>query len=114
MVIYTIGIGADVMLQQTLFGVRQFDPSQDLDENALRQIADTTGGRYFRARDVAEFAEIYDELDRLEPAETDEAGFRPVTEYFFWPLSASVLLALAGTIFAALPRWKGRAPVKNG
>ena len=114
MVIYTIGIGADVMLQQTLFGVRQFDPSQDLDENALRQIADTTGGRYFRARDVAEFAEIYDELDRLEPAESDEAGFRPVTEYFFWPLGASVLLALAGTIVAALPRWKGRAPVKHG
>jgi len=114
MVIYTIGIGADVMLQQTLFGVRQFNPSQDLDENALRQIADTTGGRYFRARDVAEFAEIYDELDRLEPAESDEAGFRPVTEYFFWPLGAAVLLALVGTIVAALPRWKGGGPAQNG
>jgi len=112
MIIYTIGIGADVMLRQTLFGVREFNPSQDLDENALRQIAELTGGRYFRARDVAEFAGIYDELDRLEPAETDEAGFRPVTEYFHWPLAAAVFLALAGTLIATLPRWQGgrRAP----
>jgi Ca-activated chloride channel family protein len=113
-VIYTIGIGADVMLQQTLFGVRQFNPSQDLDEDALRQIADMTGGRYFRARDVAEFAEIYDELDRLEPAETDEAGFRPVTEYFYWPLGAAVLLALAGIIIAAFPQWTRGGPARNG
>jgi Ca-activated chloride channel homolog len=104
MVIYTIGIGADVMLQQTLFGVRQINPSQDLDETALRQIAETTGGRYFRARDVAEFAEIYAELDRLEPAESDEAGFRPVTELFYWPLGVALLLALAGTAVAAMPR----------
>jgi Ca-activated chloride channel family protein len=115
MVIYTIGIGADVLLQQTLLGgVRQINPSADLDENALRAIADQTGGRYFRARDIAELAEIYEELDRFEPAESDEAGFRPVTEYFYWPLSAAVLLALAGTIVAALPRWKGQAQVQNG
>lgn len=114
MTIYTIGIGADVMLQQSLFGARVVNPSADLDENTLRQIADMTGGRYFRARDVAELAQIYDELDRLEPAESDEAGYRPVTEFFFWPLGAAVLLALAGTLLAALPRWRSGGPVPHG
>jgi Ca-activated chloride channel family protein len=114
MIIYTIGIGADALTVRTLFGVRQINPSQDLDESSLRQIADRTGGRYFRARDIAEFAEIYAELDRLEPAESDEAGFRPVTEYFYWPLAAAVLLALAGTAFAAVPRPPRKVKVPRG
>ena len=48
-----------------------------------------TGGRYFRARDTTEFAEIYTILDALEPAESDERGFRPITELFYWPLGAA-------------------------
>ena len=114
MVIYTIGVGADAMMVNTLFGVRQIDPSADLDEATLRRIADLTGGRYFRARDVDELAEIYGELDRLEPAEADEAGFRPVTELFYWPLAAAVLLALAGTALAALPRRQARGVATHG
>jgi Ca-activated chloride channel family protein len=114
MIIYTIGIGADALTVRTLFGVRQINPSQDLDESTLRQIAEKTGGRYFRARDIAEFAEIYAELDRLEPAESDEAGFRPVTEYFYWPLAAAVLLALAGAALAALPRPPRKLTVPHG
>lgn len=105
MVIYTIGIGADELTVRSLFGVRQINPSADLDEDTLRSIAETTGGRYFRARDTAEMAEIYSILDALEPAESDEAGFRPVTELFHWPLGLALVLAGGGLVAARGP-WR--------
>ena len=107
MVIYTIGIGATALTVRGIFGVRQINPSADLDEQTLTSIAELTGGRYFRARDTEELAEIYTVLDELEPAESDETGFRPVTEYFHWPLILAVLLAAAlavSAIVEALPR----------
>jgi Ca-activated chloride channel family protein len=108
MVIYTIGIGADQMTVRTLFGVRQINPSADLDETTLVTIADMTGGRYFRARDTEELADIYSLLDELEPAESEAAGFRPVTELFYWPLGAAALLALCAVLAAAVPARVGR------
>jgi Ca-activated chloride channel family protein len=107
MVIYTIGIGADALTVRSLFGLRQINPSADLDEKTLTAIATMTGGRYFRARDTAELAQIYTVLDELEPAESDEAGFRPVTELFYWPLGLALLLAGAGGVLEVLPaRWR--------
>jgi len=111
MVIYTIGIGADALTVRSLFGLRQINPSADLDEETLTAIAQMTGGRYFRARDTQEFAEIYSILDGLEPAETDERGFRPITELFYWPLAAAVLVALAAALAAfAATRWQWAVP----
>jgi len=101
MVIYTIGIGADALLVRSLFGVRRVNPSADLDEQTLTTIAEGTGGRYFRARDIASFEQIYDILDELEPAASEESGFRPVTELFYWPLAVATLIAL-GWALAAL------------
>jgi Ca-activated chloride channel family protein len=101
MVIYTIGIGADALLVRSLFGVRRVNPSADLDEQTLTTIAEGTGGAYFRARDIASFERIYEILDELEPAASDESGFRPVIELFYWPLAAATLLAL-GWAFAAV------------
>lgn len=103
MVIYTIGIGADALTVRSLFGLRQINPSADLDEEALSSIAELTGGKYFRARDTEELAKIYDVLDELEPAESDEAGYRPVTEFFFWPLGLAAVIALAAGLAAAIP-----------
>lgn len=84
--IYTIGVGADKMLIQTLFGTQQVNPSQDLDEKTLQHIADTTGGRYFRARNSAELASIYQLLDELEPVAHEEEKFRPRISLYMWPL----------------------------
>jgi Ca-activated chloride channel family protein len=114
MVIYTIGIGADALTVRSLFGLRQINPSADLDENALTAIAEKTGGKYFRARDTQEFAQIYAILDALEPAQSDEQGFRPVKELFYWPLGAALGIALvtgvAGVLLArvgtVLPSWR--------
>jgi len=110
MVIYTIGIGADALTVRSLFGLRQINPSADLDEDTLTAIATMTGGRYFRARDTAELADIYEILDSLEPAESDERGYRPITELFYWPLGAAALLAIGAMAAAFLAaRWPGVA-----
>ena len=86
--IHTIGVGGD---PQSAFGLTL--GRNPLDEATLKAIADTTGGRYFRAHDVGELQAIYAMLDELEPVESDRATFRPVTELFAWPLGAALLLS---------------------
>ena len=93
--IYSIGIGAESVVVRDLFGARRVNPSRDLDEAMLREIAETTGGRYFRARDTGELREIYDALDALEPVEREGQRFRPRTAVFTWPLAFALL---AGTL----------------
>ncbi len=114
MVIYTIGIGADQLTVRTLFGLRQINPSADLDEATLEAIAEMTGGRYFRARDTEELAAIYTVLDELEPAESEAGGYRPVTELFHWPLAAAAVLALLGVAVAAVPARAARRDASDG
>jgi Ca-activated chloride channel family protein len=92
--VYTIGIGADEMVIRDLLGSRKVNPSQDLDEPTMRGIAEQTGGRYFRARDVKELENIYQMLDELEPVERDKRYYRPQTELYPWPLGAALLLAI--------------------
>jgi Ca-activated chloride channel family protein len=85
--IYTIGIG---------------DPEKvnsDLDEETLKQIAGLTGAKYFRAIDAAQLAEIYEELDKLEPIEFEEEEYRPTTLLYFYPLGAAIILALLLSMF---------------
>jgi Ca-activated chloride channel family protein len=91
--VYTIGVGADTMTVRSLFGTRQVR-NTELDEAALVSIADKTGGRYFRARDITGLEEIYQLLDELEPGSEDEEVFRPVHELYMWPLAAAVLLSM--------------------
>jgi len=106
--IYTVGIGADALTVRSFAGLRQINPSADLDEKTLTAIADLTGGRYFRARDTVEFAEIYTILDDLEPAQEEEEGFRPVNELFQWPLGAAVVVAAAALAASLLARSRAR------
>lgn len=91
--IYTIGVGAEEMLVRDFFGTRRINPSEDLDEDTMKAIADKTGGRYFRARDTQELTEIYGLLDQLEPVEKDKRYYRPHTELYPWPLAGALLLA---------------------
>ena len=98
--IYTIGVGADEMIVRSFFGNRKVNPSRDLDENTLVKVAESTGGRYFRARNADELNNIYMLLDKLEPVEKDKQYFRPRSELYYWPLS----LALALVAFISLSR----------
>ena len=74
--IYTVGVGADEMVVQDFFGSRMVNPSADLDEDTLKAIAERTGGAYFRARDAEALARIYEQLDELEPVESDQEAIR--------------------------------------
>ena len=91
--IYTIGVGADEMVVRSFFGSRKVNPSTDLDENTLVKIAESTGGRYFRARNADELNNIYMLLDKLEPIEKDKQFFRPRTDLFYWPLALALTLS---------------------
>ncbi len=91
--IYTIGIGAETGTSSSLFGPRVVNPSADLDEDTLTEIAEKTGGRYFRARNINELEQIYSMLDQLEPVEQEAETFRPTLTLFFWPLGAALALS---------------------
>jgi Ca-activated chloride channel family protein len=75
--------------------------NQEIDEEALTKVADVTGGRYFRAEDAGELADVLTDLPR-------EFGLhREDVEITFWFLLAGVLLAFTG---AGLSLWWNRAP----
>ncbi|WP_445768099.1 vWA domain-containing protein [Rheinheimera sp.] len=91
--IHTVGVGAEQMVQQSVFGRRTINPSQDLDERLLTQLAEETGGRYFRARDLNELNQIYQLIDQLEPIERDAVTYRPQRSLLHWPLALALLLS---------------------
>ena len=91
--IYTIGIGADEMLVGGFFGYRKVNPSADLDEKMLLKIAESTGGYYYRAKNLNELNNIYMRLDELEPVEKEKQYFRPRRELYAYSLGIALLLA---------------------
>ncbi|MCT6700852.1 vWA domain-containing protein [Rheinheimera sp. 4Y26] len=105
--IYTVGVGAEQMVQQGIFGPQLVNPSDDLDEALLTELATATGGRYFRARDLAELSQIYQLLDQLEPIERDQLNYRPQQSLLHWPLGAALLLIML-VLLSKLPwqQWR--------
>jgi Ca-activated chloride channel family protein len=103
--IYTIGIGAETLEVSSLIGGRRpINPSADLDEATLTEIASLTGGRYFRATDTASLQDIYKLVDELEPVEEPESGFRPVKSHYFVPLGMAVALVTLLSLTSLLQR----------
>ncbi|MEM7209647.1 MAG: VWA domain-containing protein [Pseudomonadota bacterium] len=98
--IHTIGVGAEARVG----GLFNFfsQRGRPLDEKSLKEIADATGGRYFRARDLDELGEIYALIDELEPTEVGDDFYRPLTELYYWPL---ILMGLLITVLY----WRRRA-----
>lgn len=87
--IFTIGVGAD---RSTQAGTR--DPSVDLDEGTLVDVALATGGEYFRARNGEDIDVIYNRIDMLEPALRDSGPRRHARALYPWPLGLAMLLTL--------------------
>jgi Ca-activated chloride channel family protein len=108
--IYTVGIGAEAVSVQSLFGSRTINPSADLDVAMLSAMAEKTGGKFFRARDTAELAGIYREIDALEPVAADAESLRPVQEIYFLPLAAALLLGAFGLI---VPGFRSQFPSRG-
>ncbi len=102
--VYTIGIGSSPRQETDFFGFpRVINPSADLDEKTLTDIAQKTGGRYFRATTADELTDIYQAIDALEQSDKDGQTFRPRKELFFIPLLLSLLF-----FFTAWYRRRGK------
>lgn len=111
--IYTIGFGADAMQVNSFFGSRTVNPSRDLDETALKNIAKATGGAYFRARDAQELERIYSLISALEPVEQDPERYRPQQHLFHWPLLAALVLSFLIALSALLSPWIAACAAKR-
>ncbi len=101
--VYTIGIGtngfAPVRLTNPFTGrsmMRQMPV--ELDEKMLTQIADMTGGLYFRATNREGLEAIYEKIDALEKTKISEDRTTHYDEKYFWSLAIGLILALCGLI----------------
>jgi Ca-activated chloride channel family protein len=75
-----------------------------LDEAALRDVAATTGGGYYRAFNRDELAGIYDRLDRIEARKVETVSFQPRLDLYWLPIAALVLFSMLVRAFR-LVRW---------
>ena len=94
--VYTIGVGKEGMAPypvMTPWGVQVQNMKVEIDEKLLKGVAESTGGRYFRATDNTKLAEIYSEINKMEKAKTTVDSF-PVYKELFEPFALWALLAL--------------------
>ncbi len=96
--VYTIGVGTQGMAPypvHTPFGVQYQNMPVEIDEGILKEIAQTTGGRYFRATDNDKLMQVYAEIDKLEKSKIDVRQYtRKEEKYMLSALIAFVLLGL--------------------
>ncbi len=95
--VYTIGIGSINTDSLITAGDRQF-VGDSLDEGTLRQIADIANGRYFRASDLTDLRDVYDQINRLERSDIE----RQV--YVQWQDSPAALLLPLSLLLLVLER----------
>lgn len=95
---YTIGLGTNGMALSPIGinpsnGAFQYGRVQvEIDETLLKEIADATGGKYFRATNNKKLAEIYDEINKLETTEVEER------KYYNYEEKYRPLVLLAGLL----------------
>ena len=94
--VYTIGVGANGTAPypvMTPWGVRMQNIEVQIDEDLLKTIASSTGGRYFRATDNTKLAEIYSEIGKMETTRTTIDSFPIYKElYGRWAMWALILV----------------------
>ncbi len=101
--VYTIGVGAMGVAPypvMTPFGVQIQQVQVEIDEELLKQIAQQTGGKYFRATDNTKMLEIYSEINKMETSRTVVDSF-PIYKELFMKYA---IIALAALLFELLFR----------
>ncbi len=110
--VYCIGVGTQGMAPvptTDIFGrARLMAQPVRIDEKTLREIADKTAGKYFRAVDEDTLASIYREIDTLERTEVTEVKYLQYREHFHYFVTAGLgliaaALVLNGSLFRRLP-----------
>lgn len=96
--VYTVGVGTIGTAPypfKTAFGIQYQNVPVKIDEEVLREIANLTDGKYFRAINNAKLREIYKEIDLLEKSKIEVREVsRKTEEFFLWALIAMLLLSL--------------------
>lgn len=94
--VYTIGVGSMGQAPypvNTPYGVQLRNMPVEIDEDLLEDIAQLTGGKYFRATNNAKLKQIYDEIDQMEKIELEVKEYsRKEEEFFVFVLIAAALL----------------------
>jgi len=109
--VYTVGVGTEGYAPvpvQTPGGVVMQREKVSIDEKLLTQIANETGGKYFRAKDNESLRNIYTAIDKLEKSRIEITTLKKYTEEFFpFALAAAALIfleyALRFTVFKKFP-----------
>ncbi|MDB6169990.1 MAG: von Willebrand factor type [Verrucomicrobia bacterium] len=108
--VYTIGAGRDGLVPFPILddkgnklGYRQM--LADLDEGALRQIAEETGGHFFRAMDTDTVESAFKAIDRAQKIEFQAKSYLITTELFPWSAAPGVLAVFFGAMLAR-PFWR--------
>lgn len=102
--VYTIGVGKEGMAPypvMTPWGVEVQNVKVEIDEALLSEIAESTGGRYFRATDNTKLSEIYSEINKMEKARTTVDSFPVYKELFL----TYALLALFALLMELVLNW---------
>ena len=110
--VYTVGVGregiAPFPVNDPVFGKRYIDVEVQIDEALLKKIADSTGGRYFRAVDRNSLEQIFKTIDGLEKSSISVKSYTHYNEiysYFVWTGLAMILIEtlLSYSRFQTLP-----------
>ena len=94
--VYTIGVGANGLAPypvMTPWGMEMRKMQVEIDEDLLKEISESTGGRYFRATDNTKLAEIYSEINKMEKSRTTMDSF-PVYKELFGRFGLAALICL--------------------
>lgn len=94
--VYTIGVGANGTAPYPMMGpggIQLVQVPVEIDERLLKQIADMTGGQYFRATDNTKLIEIYNEIDKMEKTKSLIDSF-PVYKEEFIPYAIAAFCLL--------------------
>jgi Ca-activated chloride channel homolog len=86
--VYTIGVGTQGMAPypvQTPYGIQYQNMPVEIDEAILKEIAQNTGGKYFRATDNNKLVLVYKEIDKLEKSKIDVKLFSRKEEKYLLP-----------------------------
>lgn len=108
--VYTIGSGKEGYVPVPVYddnnrkmGYRRM--LSDLDEASLRQIAEATGGKFFRASDTGTIENAFKAIDRAQKIEFQAKSYLIATELFWW-LAIPGLAALALAAAFSRPPWR--------
>ncbi len=109
--VYTIGAAKTGMVPvptDTLFGTQVTYQESQLDEATLQQVAEITGGRYYRAEDTEGLRQIYEEINALEKSQVEIEVYNQYQELAGWLIIPALMLLLAEmvlrkTIFRTIP-----------